>query len=539
MRAFFVTLCILVIAPTAFAQEYFSFNPDYSRSILVATSDALSEVFLPLNDYLGGYDFWLSNQSTPGDATFTIGTLSGETIDSQLISLPAIADNETGSRIHISLPAQIRVSPQTPYRITIQSAAPTLRIYFSDATQLLAHNGSPTAMYAGGRARIGDEDMGFSFKFSLHESTERTPPILSGVSVEQLSPSEARLSWYANEPVDHNLIYNDKALTWSSEYSSCVSPGQPCSVYFDIQTATTYSYTLTIRDVWGNTSSFSGVFISAGEASSSIAPSPSPTATSTPVATSTPAPDVQPPIISKARLVTATASSATFAWTTNEAATSSVVTHILPFIITAGWNTDTTLELEHFVTVSGLPADTFFRATISSRDAANNDTTHYLQFTTPSGVSVASSTPTPNATHTPSPLIVEPVITGAPNAPQLRWAPPLNGEPSDGYRIDIFDANNNLVRTISVASGSHTAALGISPSSTQRIVVYENNNGVYQKTGAPTILKGAATSKRTSLSYVGPALILLGIFVGAWLRVRRRAAHAPTPLPPTTKVESR
>ncbi len=539
MRALFVTLCILAIAPTAFAQEYFSFNPDYSRSILIATSDALSEIFLPLNDYLGGYDFWLSNQSTPGDVTFTIGTLSGDTIDSQVISLPAIADNETGSRIHISLPAQIRVTPQTPYRITIQSTAPTLRIYFSDATQLLAHNGSPTPTYAGGRARIGDDDMGFSFKFSLYESTERTPPVLSGVSVEQLSPSEARLSWYANEPVDHSLMYNDGTLPWSTEYSTCAISGQPCYAYFDIQTATTYSYTLTIRDVWGNTSSFSGVFISAGEASTSIAPSPSPTATSTPAVTSTPAPDVQPPIISKVRLVSATASSATFAWTTNEAATSSVVTHILPFIITAGWNTDTTLELEHFVTVSGLPADTFFRATISSRDAADNDTTHYLQFTTPSGVSVASSTPTPNATHTPTPQIVEPVITGAPNAPQLRWAPPLNGEPSDGYRIDIFDANNNLVRTISVASGSHAAALGISPSSTQRIVVYENNDGVFQKVGAPTILESTMTSKNSRLPHVGRALLLIALCIGAWLRMRSKAVHTPTSLPPTTKVESR
>lgn len=501
MKIFLVLLIGgLLWASPAHAAIFYEFNPDYSQSLLVASSETVSEVFLPLNDYLGSLDFWVSNANTAGNATFTLYNSVGTAIAERIVSVPAIADTADGTRFHVALPAQLAVTGNTPYRVRIATANPKFRLYYADATQLLAHNGSPLPAYTGGLARIGNNDMGFSFKFALYENQESAPPQLTGVTVTQQSSAQTNITFNANEPVDRRLQYGGITVDYNGEYSSCAPGIQVCSLTLAVSPATTYQYTLTVKDVWGNQSTATGNFttLNAGQT-----PTPTPTASAstspTPTATSSPTPDTTAPAIINARLVTSTPHTASFAWTTNEAANGIVVVQTLPYLIGAGTNNDNTLELEHFINVGNLSPDTYFRATITSSDAVGNSAQATVDFLTPSETMPTPSaspgtTPPPTASPTPTPSGGTIEVTGPPDNPQITWSPPAGGDPETGYRIDIFDSENKLIKTVIVPPGQNQVALGTLPEGNNRVVVYANNNEVFEKVAAPTSLNVSSRS---------------------------------------------
>ncbi|MEK7638335.1 MAG: hypothetical protein AAB375_02840 [Patescibacteria group bacterium] len=539
----FIILGLLWAFP-AHASLFYEFNPDYSQSLLVASSETVSEIFLPLNDYLGALDFWVSNANTAGDATFTMYNAAGTVVAERTVAVPAIADTADGTRLRVTLPAQIAVTSNAAYRIRIVTATPTFRLYYADATQLLAHNGVPLPSYTGGLARIGTDDMGFSFKFALYENHETAPPLLTGVTVTQQNPHQATINFNANEPVDRHLQYGSTTINWNGEYSSCAPNIQACTVTLAVSPATTYQYTLTVQDVWGNQTTTTGTFTTLDEGQT---PAPTPTATPTPTIsvtitpTPTATPDTTGPSLSNVRLVSSTPNSAAFAWTTNEAANSLVVVQMLPLFISAGANNDSALELEHFVSVGALTSDTLYRATITSSDIAGNSGVATLDFMTP------RLTPTPSpGTTVPPPAIVSPApapsstpaVSGSSDNPQLTWSPPIGGEPSNGYRIDIFDSANNLIKTITVAPGQHQIALGALPTGNNRVVVYANNNGVFEKVAAPTAIttrppKPFLERALGALPYIlgGVVFVILGAVVVTKLRMPKTPPMPPAVVP--------
>src|SRR4051812_17505109 len=119
-------MMVLMMPTTALAvAPYFEFNPDYSQSLLVASSDTVSEVFLPLNEFLSGFDFWVSNDSQGGDVTFAFfDDRTGTELSSSTVTVPAIADSQDGTRLHVNLPSQRSVSGGNPYRVTISTNVP-------------------------------------------------------------------------------------------------------------------------------------------------------------------------------------------------------------------------------------------------------------------------------------------------------------------------------------------------------------------------------------------------------------------------------
>lgn len=335
-----VGLTSFLIAQSVHAALYYEFAPDYAQSLLVASSETPSEVFLPLNEFLSGFDLWLSNADQTGQATFTLFSPAGAQLSTQTVSLPTIADTEDGTRYHVNLAGQIAVTGNAAYRIQITSAMPTLRLYYAPQVRLLPYNGVPPPIYTGGLARLGSQDQAYSFKFALYENNENAPPILTNVSVSQTAIDQAVLTFNANEPVDYRVQYDDAMLDWTGVQTSCPPLIHTCTVPLPVQPSTLYNFTLTAKDSWGNQSAFSGTFTSLANGQTPT-PTPTPGTVASPVSNSpTPTPDTIPPVISNLRVVDLTPDSAGFAWTTDEAANGIVVVQLTPILITAGGNSE-------------------------------------------------------------------------------------------------------------------------------------------------------------------------------------------------------
>jgi len=523
---FFAVFGGIAAAATAWAAPYFEFSPDYAQSLLVASApDSVSQVFLPLNEYLAGFDVWVSNAGQAGTATFTLYSPTDAVLATRTVTIPAIADSEGGARFSVALTSQIGVSGALPYRIHVATAVPTLRLYYAQQNRILAHNGVPLPAYTGGLARIGDADQGYSFKFALTENAETSPPQLSAIGVAQPSLGTVVLSFNANEPVDTRVAYGGSTVPYTGQYTSCPSGITTCAVTLPVTPGLTYSYTLTARDVWGNEVSATGQFTASGEP-----PAPSPTASGTPSPTPTLSPSATPdstrPVISNARATAVHATGATIAWTTDEAANSNVAVFMLPFLTFAAGNADSTLELEHALPFAGLQQNVAYRARITTSDAAGNLASASVDFLTGTPTPTPeNATPTPSGTPTPTPSVS--IGPGSGNGTGIAWSAPSNGTPSDGYRIDIIGADGKLIRTIRTAD--LTADLGELPDGVT-VIVYGDNGGVYEKVAEPLRVRRVSLAERivTALPYaLGGVVVAIAITVGVLSWRKKRAAHAP------------
>lgn len=538
-------LTFFVIAPSVHAALYYEFAPDYAQSLLVASSETPSEVFLPQNEFLSGFDLWLSNADQAGQATITLLGPTGAQLSAQTVELPAIADTEDGTRYHVNLPGQIAVTGNAAYRIQITSAMPTLRLYYASQIRLLPYNGVPPPIYTGGLARLGSTDQAYSFKFSLYENLEHSAPVISSVQTTQDQIDHAILSFNANEPVDWHVSYapagqaNGIIIDWTGSYASCLPTIRACSAVLSVIPDTLYNFTLSVRDNWGNTTTFNGTFTSLANGQT---PPPSP-GSSPSAASPTPTPDTSAPVMTNTRIATLTTTTASFAWTTNEAANSIVVVQLAPILISVGGSSDATLELEHFITITNLSPDTYYQATITSRDAFNNAARAIITFLTPRQQAPSSSpTPTPASTPvgstspTPSPVIQ---TTGPDDNPTISWPTPASGEPSDGYRIDVFDQNNQLIKTITVSANTHQIQLADIPLGQDRVVIYTNNDGTYQKVAAPAEvnIKKRPLLERlvSSAPYILGSIVLVIAGAIVVLKIKARKKFAPVVFtPPAT-----
>jgi hypothetical protein len=225
-----------------------------------------------------------------------------------------------------------------------------------------------------------------------------------------------------------------------------------------------------------------------------------------------------------------------------------VIVQSLPYFLSEGANSDSTLELEHFIRVEGLSSDTLFRATLTSNDIGNNQAKTTIDFNTPRQTISPSASPAPSpgvtgapaaSTATPAPSAT-PGIAGPSNNPELTWSAPAGGEPTSGYRIDIFDSENKLVKSIAVPQGQRSVALGQLPVGENRVVVYANNDGVFEKVAAP--MNVSSRSSRSFMERIIPVLpaILIGIVVaiGAIITVMKlRSRKTPPPPSPSAPTQ--
>ncbi|HUO75470.1 MAG TPA: hypothetical protein VMU12_00940 [Candidatus Paceibacterota bacterium] len=520
------------------ATPYFEFDPGYSEPILVnSVGGSVDEVFLPLNEFLSGMDLWLSTGGTVGSATFSLFDPSGTELTESTLSLPAVADSPGGTRFHIGFPNQFSVAGGSPYILRVSSGLVGLRLYEAGTIPLLAHNAQPQLQYSTGQARINGEDKTFGFKYALYENREYAPPILSNLAVVQPVSGTAAVTWTANEPVDARVIYNGTTVPYTGGYSSCLPSLSLCSVTLAVEPGTSYGFTLTARDIWGNASSLDGSFVALG-----VGQTPPPTPTPVPSAPATPTvlpPDTTKPVITDLRTVNVTGTGFTVAWTTNEAANAIVVALQLPYLVFGAGNSDATLELEHAITLSGLTQDTSYRVKVLTSDASGNTASESIDVLTTrptplpvSPVPQSSQTPVP-ATTSPTPMPTISVGPATPGGTDVQWSPVASGQAPDGYRVDVIGSGGTLIRTVHTTGT--IANVGDVPAGA-RVIVYANNAGVYQKVAQPaSVIRGISLAER--LLVMAPYILgVIILAIGATILIMKFRGPK-VPLPPAHTSE--
>jgi len=545
-RFSYLAIVLFSIAPlfvSAHGNKYLEFNPDYFRtkSLNVSSAGNIYEILLPVNEFLGGMDFWFDNAGNSGNASFELRDQSNNPISTKSVIIPHIDPTSGGQRVHVDFNSQISVIGGNLYKVKISSSLPQLQIYYADRVKFLPHNEPHMSDYVNGAAEVNGEEQQFSFKFSLYETNESSSPIISNVAWTVISETQMRLDFNVNEPADYKIEYGlssqgyNQSTSFNNDYEFCITGVAVCSLIIPTSPNASYQYLLTVKDLWGNQSQVTGSFTS-GEAQ-----------TSTP----TPPPIDNPPVISNLRIVDVANDSVSVAWTTNEVTNSYLLIRFSGFISIAAVS-DSTFELEHYLEIeSGLSGSTPYSAEVTSVDLVNNQTRASISFATlgltpspspsptappppspPSPTSSltpsASSGPSPTASATPSSSPQPSVSTfpsgsGDSSTAQITWSPPSDGEPSDGYRVDVFDKDGNLIKTVYVPAGSYQAEVDNLAEGEYTTIIYENDKGVFKKVVQPKTFKAGDESFVQRLLALWPYLILVVILIGAsiwWFKKR-------------------
>jgi hypothetical protein len=175
-----------------------------------------------------------------------------------------------------------------------------------------------------------------------------TPPVISSVSASNITASGVTITWNTDEPGDTQVEYGTSTGygSFSTKYSAMVTSH---SVAFGgLAAATVYHYRVRSQDAAGN-QAISGDFSFTTQGGG----------------------DTTPPIISGVSASNVTTSSATIAWTTNEASDTQVdYGTTTAYGSSTGLNT--ALVTSHSAFVSGLTASTLYHCRVSSKDAAGN-----------------------------------------------------------------------------------------------------------------------------------------------------------------------
>ncbi len=554
-------LIFLALPLVSFASGnlFFEFNPDSSNFLNVASLASPKEIFIPQNDFLGGFDFWFDNSGSSGTVTFELRNSVNTLLASRTVTVPTITPVSGGKRFHVDF-SQIAVSSTKKYSISIITQMPDLRIYYSSRINLIGHNAPYTSGYYNGVAEIGSEEKEFSFKFGLYESFETAPPVLSNITTVGMSQYQTDVDFNANEPVDYRVDYGisgqgyTQSTNFSGVYKFCNAGISICSLSMATQANKSYDYLLVATDIWGNEAQFSGSFISgAGISTQSPTPSESP-------------PPGGPLAISDFIINSVNDKSVEVFWHTNRAANSTLTVSYSSDLITITAVTDSTFELEHLLKTADVlsPSTTYF-ARVLSYDNFNNVASATLAFTT---LKANFNTPTPSPSSPPLPSPSQspvpsssnqppvnsqtpaPVVTGSTspdnghtvyiessgNFSAIQWNTPSGGDPKEGYRVDIFDSNKNLVKQITLSKNDESATVSGLPDGQYYSVVYANNGKVLEKVAKPTnFTVGSDTVLKRLLAmwpYLALAIGALILFIFRNRILKLIAKKSVNPIPP-------
>ena len=529
----------------AHGSGYLEFNPDYfkTKSLSVSIVGTIYQIFLPSNEFLGGVDFWFDNAGSSGIASFELRDQNSNLVTSRSITIPHINPVSGGQRVHIDFNSQVSVIGNNAYKIRISSNLPQLQIYYSDRIKFLGHNEPRVSDYINGAAEINGEEQQFSFKYTLYETSEASAPIISNIAWSVISANEMKVDFSVNEPVDYRIEYgvNGQGYTQTTDfigdYQFCASGILSCSISIPVSANTNYQYRLTAKDSWSNQSQATGTFMS-GESQTPVPTvTPVTSISSTPVPSVTPTPliDSVPQVISNLRIVNLTNNSVDVAWTTDEVANSYLVISFTSDLLTIAAASDPTFELEHLLKIGpSLNPQAPYLARIISRDLSDNPSMASISFTTLSVGPTPATTPSPSVppplpSQTPiqTPLPTNIVVTSSGDGTgggAVQWNLPISGEPSDGYRVDVFDKDGKLVKTVLVKDGSRKADIPELQDG-DRIIVYTNNNGVFEKIDKPIELGAEDTFSQRLLALWPYLLIPIALGGILWWLQRRKVKN--------------
>jgi len=453
------------------------------------------------------------------------------------MSIPTIAATEGGQRFHVHF-SQVSVTSDAKYSIKIETSMPDLRLYYSDRIKYLGYNAPHTSPYLSGVAKLGSQEQDFSFKYALYEVGETSPPILSNVTATPLSETETEITFNANEPVDFRVEYGPDGMAYTQQtsfidiYTPCVESVSLCSITIATIGGTQYEFRLTARDVWDNNIAVTGTFQTPGET-----PTPTPVQSGAPIPTPIPTDDTTSPIISNISIADIDDRSVKVAWHTDEAANSEFIVRLSYEAISIAAVTDSTFELEHVLEITDkLNPNTQYVGEIISFDPSNNMATSSIEFKTLAYVPSPSPTPTPSGeppltqTPTPSPSESPIVVDDDGNDVNVQWNPPIGNDPTGGFRIDIFDENHNLVQQVTVPANEYTATITGLSDGKHSVIVYKNNEGVFEKVAPPVThdVGGPGWLLKLLMSvwtYIGLAIIIFTAVGITYLRKRKQHTH--------------
>ena len=494
LSAFYFLLSIYVVS--AAEVKFFEFSPDTSSAANFSSASALYQQFKPYNDFISAIDIWLDNEGGSGSASFSLIDSIGASLKSKSITVSKIGKTWGGTKIHVDFGESINVNGSENYKIKMASSLSKLRAYYKNMTELETHNANTYIDSRMGPAYFGTDEQLFYFKFALYENNDNLAPVISNFSLATSSNS-VKISFNANEPVDYKAEFvsldlsDEKTINFSGQYNLCPEGLNFCVIETAIFPDKSYNFSVFIKDEWGNQAQILGFF----DASQISIFNDDVNSTST--ATSSEEiiyvnPETIPPAISNARISYVSSYSVKASWTTDKASRSRMIVSL----DSAGNQIvadvyDNAYELEHTLnSYSGLNPDTQYFATIAAFNPLGNFSAQILEFKTPK----IEDSPPPQPPEQPQEennldvLISENENNNDESLINISWQAPQN-EPSNGYRIDIFNSAHKLVDQIIASSGIHSATLsGLAPGN-YTIIVYTDNNGIFEKIAEPEIIK--------------------------------------------------
>lgn len=473
----FASFFVLHTSPLARAADsiFFEFAPEAwasSRFSLAETTEPVYQVFsAPKSTSLTGLDLWLDNTGEAGPLTLTIFPDDGSETLERTVQVPHLAALPGGYKFHVTFPSPLAVLAGKTYSMRIQSSLPGLGIYSAERILVLEHNKTFSSEYSNGAVRIGESLMSFTFKLALYE------------------------------PKTDLANYNDgdPAVTPSETIAPTSSSTQPISV-----------------------------------------------------------------TITNARVIETTGTTATFAWTTNIATDSRIAIRmqISPLhVVTSA--VDPTFELEHTITVTGLlPSVNYFADVFSSQGGSVVLTTYTIGFRTAAQTVAPPAQPSPTENTTPattpsqpptnpatapssnpttgassnstSPATEQTEIASAPgprsDTTSFSWPAASADQEITSYRIDIFDHQKNLERSITVPASTTARDIAGLTTGTHTVIVYaETTKDTFEKV-APA--KAITIIRRRITLRIGIGVTMLGLIGGLFAFSIWRFKKERTLLPP-------
>ncbi|KKU90245.1 MAG: hypothetical protein UY19_C0005G0048 [Candidatus Wolfebacteria bacterium GW2011_GWA2_47_9b] len=498
MRTFLLIIAIgtLIMTPLrSFAAEekFFEFATDVGVPIEIPTGSIAIQEFKVHNDYINAIDLWFDNAGSSGSATVTFLDSSNAVLTSKSVTIAPSDPFYTGQQLHVRFSKTVGITSGSWYKIRITSNAPKLRLYGVKRVQFVEHDAPyPIDSSVGGSSVNGESQIAV-FKFALYEETDAEAPIITNASSTISGPDTMQIAFNANELVDRMVSYTRigsgivPTIGYTGNYSICFEDIFACPLTIDTQRDALYTYRLTVRDSWGNEAFFDGAFES-WKPGTPVPPA-DPTVPFVAPPAEAPSSPTESPVVSvtitDARIVALAYNSVQLSWNTNKAANSSLVVSTDPVgaqvvsTVTTG-----VYELVHTIsTGKGIAAGINYYATIISRDEAGSMAAQVLPFTAPkAGADAPPAVPEGSSTPTET---LQTSVLGEQGLVSIVWDPLVGGEPSNGYRIDIIDAQGNLIESRTVAPGTYAINVDGLAGGEYRVLVYADEKGVVEKVAAP------------------------------------------------------
>ncbi|PJE50513.1 MAG: hypothetical protein COV29_03840 [Candidatus Yanofskybacteria bacterium CG10_big_fil_rev_8_21_14_0_10_36_16] len=463
---------------------------------------------------------------------------------------------EGGTRFHINLPAQVPLNINEVYELEIISDMGGLGLYYGASVEILQHDSEYNISYIPGKAVIDNEEQSWTFKYATYESQDAQPPELSNISATVTNSNTVEINFNANEPVDWSILWGFEGQDYNQQtgfknyYTSCLPGIGTCNTPLQVNPNTAYDYQIIAKDEWGNISQRTGSFNSA-------VVDTEPTPTGSPE--STPPPQEvfsTPPAISGTTISELTDDYVKITWQTNKAANSSLLISLdqdgNSVVANVG---DATYELAHSLSVSGLEPNTEYFARITSTNpgvafvvsknlatiisSSNNDTSSWQILTFKTAEAPLPDEAPNNEQPSNNEIETSQETDGIESTVNISWQAPSGGEPTGGYRVDVFDENNILVKQITVPAGEHSTTAEDLPRGDYTVVVYEDNEGTLDKIAPPAISRAPEPSiTNTQVVIIGILILVLAGLIKIWLSVRKKNKFKKTITPPSSDSSS-